>query len=51
MVTAFQIILLIVLSISFLGVIGEKKDENLRNNLALIVAISIVIFVVSVVWL
>jgi hypothetical protein len=34
MLTAFQIILFVVIVIGLMGVIGEKEDKNLRNNMA-----------------
>lgn len=51
MIIAFQIILLIVLLISFMGVAGEKEDMNLRKNLTAICIASMAAFIVSVLYL
>lgn len=47
MITAFQIVLLFVMGLTLLGVIGENKDINLRNNLAAICIVSILAFFVT----
>lgn len=49
MIITFQIILLCSILLTIMGVIGEKKDINLRNNLTMICIVSILAFVASVV--
>ena len=51
MVIAFQIILMFIMLVSIFGVIGEKKDEKLRDLLAGAFVASLVAFIVSVMWL
>ena len=51
MVIAFQIILLIVILISFMVVVGEKEDEGLRKNLSAIIISGMAAFIVSVLYL
>jgi hypothetical protein len=51
MVIAFQIILLIIIPFTLFGVIGEKRDEKLREMLAGMFMASLVAFIVSVMWL
>ncbi|MBS4171930.1 hypothetical protein [Bacillus sp. FJAT-49736] len=46
MIIAFQIILLIVLVISFIGVIGEK-EKNLRGHLTAVCIASIIAELIS----
>lgn len=50
-VTAFQIVLLIVILVSFSGAVGEKKDINLRNNMTYICIFSILTFLVTVIYI
>jgi hypothetical protein len=50
MITAFQIILLIIMVIGFMGVVAEKNKENRAQVLAVTFA-SMAAFMVSVVWL
>lgn len=40
MVIAFQVILLFVILISFIGFMGERNDKDLRNGLMYICVIS-----------
>lgn len=49
-IIAFQIILLIVILIGFLGVVGEEKNKDLSNNMALICVTGIAAFIVSILW-
>lgn len=51
MVIAFQVIILIIIGISFLGIVGEKEDKALRNNLFPLCIAAIAGFIVSVMWL
>ena len=51
MVIAFQIILLILLPFSLFGVIGERKDKNLRDMMVAIFFSCSLAFMVSVLWL
>ena len=51
MVIAFQIILLIIILISFMGVVGEKEDKDLRKNLSAIIISGMASFIVSVLYL
>jgi len=51
MVIAFQVVLLIVILVSLLGVIGERKDFSLRIQLTIICIMTILAFLVSVMWL
>jgi len=49
-VTAFQVILLIVILIGFLGAVGEEKDKDLSNNLAFLCVSGMIAFIISVLW-
>ncbi len=51
MTIVFQVILLFIIGISFLGIIGEKENMRLRNNLVSVCIAAIFAFVVSVMWL
>lgn len=51
MIIAFKTIILSALFISFIGVVGEKKDTNLRNNLTVICVSSMLAFIVSDLYL
>lgn len=48
MILTFQIILIVMILIGFIGVMGEKKDNNLRNNLAGICVVGIIAFVLTI---
>lgn len=50
MIIAFQIILLIIIVVSFIGVLGEK-DKSLQGKLLGMFFGSLIAFIVSVVWL
>ena len=50
MVTAFQIILLVIIVVSFLGVVGEK-DEVLKENMLVTFLAGLVALIASVLWL
>lgn len=49
MAKAFQIILLISISFTLLGVLGEKQDKELRRHLVAICLSSIAAFVITLV--
>lgn len=51
MIIAFQVILLITILISVLGVVGEKKDEKLQENITFVCVISMITLLVTVIWL
>lgn len=51
MIITFEVILLIIILISFLGAVGEKDDKKLRNDMAYICMISIISMLVMVIWL
>lgn len=51
MIVAFQIILLVLICISALGVVGERKDEKLREIMVGMFLASLVSFIGSVLWL
>lgn len=51
MIIAFQIVLLCVIVISFLGVMGTNNDVLLQDRLMGAFYASLVAFIVSVVWL
>ncbi|WP_162986446.1 hypothetical protein [Virgibacillus sp. Bac332] len=51
MILAFQIIGLIIIVVSFLGLVGEKEDKKLQENMAFVCAISMALFFASLVWL
>ena len=50
MVIAFQIILLVVIAISFMGVVGEK-DESLQEKLVVTFLGGLAAFIASILWL
>lgn len=50
MVIAFQIVLLFVIVLSFLVLIAEQKDTNLRTNLTFIGISGMAAFCVSVLY-
>lgn len=50
MVIAFQIILLLIIIISFIGTIGEK-DKSLQEKMLVTFLASLAAFIVSVLWL
>ncbi|MED1603639.1 hypothetical protein [Alkalihalophilus marmarensis] len=47
MVITFQVIMILVLLISFIGVVGEKDNENLRASLTGVCIASVVALVVT----
>lgn len=47
MVMAFQLIMLVIMGLSFIGTIGEKKNTTLRNNLVAVCIASIFGFVIA----
>ncbi|MGX9931970.1 hypothetical protein ACW0KB_12095 [Virgibacillus salarius] len=51
MILAFQIIGFIIIVVSFLGLVGEKEDKKLQENMAFVCAISMALFFASLVWL
>lgn len=51
MVTAFQIVLLVIIVISFSGVLADTEDIKVKSNLASICIAGITAFIVSVMWL
>lgn len=51
MVTAFQVILLIVIVLGFMAMIGEKDNENLVLSTAGLCIAAIGAFLVSAMWL
>jgi len=51
MLIAFQVILLIVILISFMGVVAEKEDIELRKIMTYICIFSILAFLITVVIL
>lgn len=51
MIIAFQVVLLIIITISFVGIVGERKDEDLRNKLLGSLIASMVAFVIVVILL
>lgn len=50
MVIAFQIVLLILILVSFIGTVGEK-DKSLQDKLLVTFLASLAAFIVSVLWL
>jgi hypothetical protein len=49
MLIAFQIILLMVILIGFIGTIGEKNDKQLRTNLTWItISAMVLVFLIQV---
>lgn len=46
MVESFQVIILIIIVVSFLGSVGEKRDKRLRNNLTALCLASIIAFTI-----
>ncbi len=51
MVIAFQIVLLIVIVLGFMGVVGEKQDTKLRKSLTAVSIAGMASFIISVLWL
>ncbi|GAA0415164.1 hypothetical protein GCM10008934_02590 [Virgibacillus salarius] len=51
MILAFQIIGLIIIVVSLLGIVGEKEDKKLQDNMAFVFAITLALFFASLVWL
>jgi len=51
LIIAFQILSLIIIVISFVGVIVEKEDKKLQENMTFLCAIALGLFFASVVWL
>lgn len=51
MIIAFQVILLLIVFVSFGGIIGEKKDMRLRDILVIICVVSILSYLATVVLL
>ncbi|WP_019377685.1 hypothetical protein [Virgibacillus halodenitrificans] len=51
MITAFKVIVIIILVISFLVTIGEQEDKKLQENMAFLCAISMALLFASLVWL
>ena len=51
MVTAFQIIMLIVIVVGFIGALGEKEDIDLRHTMLAMFFAALAAFIVSVVML
>lgn len=47
MVKTFQIILIAMIIIGFLGIIGEKENNNIRNNLARVCIVGIIAFILT----
>lgn len=50
MLLVFQVITLLIVTISFFGVIGERKDIELRNNLTVLCIGNVFAFVLGT-WL
>lgn len=50
MMLAFQIILAIILVISFFGIIGEEENENLRNILGYVTVSAILALVATFIF-
>lgn len=50
MVIAFQIVLLVLIVVSFVGTVAEK-DKSLQDKLLVMFLASLVAFIVSVLWL
>lgn len=46
MVTAFQILAMLVVVVSFLGVIGTKEDDDFRENLTITLVAGLISFIV-----
>lgn len=51
MVTAYKVILLIILVISAIGVMGEKKDLKLQRNMLILGVASMFSFIVTQMYL
>lgn len=47
MITAFKILLMLVIAISLIGVIGETSSQELRNQMTAICITSIIALVVA----
>ncbi|MEN1969006.1 hypothetical protein WMZ97_13145 [Lentibacillus sp. N15] len=50
MIIVFQVVMLLIVLFTLFGVVGEKKDRELRQLLGTICIISIMLFFGSVVW-
>lgn len=50
MIVAFQVVLLIVILIGFLGVIGEERNKDLASNLGFVCVSGMISFIISVLW-
>lgn len=48
MIVTFQVILLIIMIISFMGVVAEKENNNLRTNLTILCIATSLVFLGSV---
>ncbi|MBU9711079.1 hypothetical protein [Evansella tamaricis] len=51
MLIAYKIFLLSIIIITFIGTVGERKDENLRNNMTAICIASMISFLIAVLLL
>lgn len=51
MVIAFQIFLLLLMSLSVLGVIGERENTSIRDAMLTVFFASLAAYIVSVMWL
>ncbi|MFT0803691.1 hypothetical protein VSK91_20190 [Bacillus swezeyi] len=47
MIIAFEIILLLMMVLSFLGAVGEKENKKLRDNMTAVCLASMISLVVS----
>lgn len=51
MITAFNVILLIVIVISFIGILGEKQDVDLRKRMSAVFVVAVLGFITSIILL
>lgn len=51
MITAFNVILLAIIVISFCGVIAELENKKLQENMAFVCAIAMAVLFASLFWL
>ncbi|WP_175077381.1 hypothetical protein [Bacillus glycinifermentans] len=51
MIISFKIILLLIMILSFIGVIGEKEDKKLRDNMAAVCIASMISSIVAFIML
>ncbi|MCY8035617.1 hypothetical protein [Bacillus sonorensis] len=51
MIIAFKIILLLIMILSFIGVIGEKENKKLRDNMTAVCLASMISAVVAFIML